>query len=147
MANNLPKPSPDNNTNFTTGDFVVLISEETTDVLLEIIEHKYTSDTYRAKILSSGLCGPIHKDQIRHATTAEIKAKRRLPEPVALFTSSIHEVPLRMYPPAAAAIMDMGEVTSISKHVSPLCRVLNKSYIADVIDHLNRAHKAQQEIS
>lgn len=144
---NLPKPSLDNNTNFTTGDFVVLTPEGTTNVLLEIIEHKYTSDTYRVRTVSTGSCGPIHKDQIRHATTAEIKAKRRLPAPVALFISSIHEVPLRMYPPAAAAIMDMGEVTSISKHVSPLCRVLNKSYIADVIDHLNRAHKAQQEIS
>lgn len=144
---NLPNLPLDNNTNFITGDLVVLTSEGTTDVLLEIIEHKYTSDTYRVRTVSTGSCGPIHKDQIRHATTAEIKAKRRSPEPVALFISSIREIPFRMYPAAAAAILDMGDVTNISKHVSPLCRVINKTYMTDVIDHLVRAHKAQKEIS
>lgn len=143
---NLPNLPLDNNTNFITGDLVVLTPEGTADVLLEIIEHKYTSDTYRVRNVSTGSCGPIHKDQIRHATTAEIKAKRRLPKPVALFISSIREIPFRMYSPAAE-ILDMGEVTSISKHVSPLCRVINKTYMTDVIDHLLRAHKAQQEIT
>lgn len=65
---------------FITGDVVVLIAKGTTSVLLEIIEHKYTNDLYRVKISSTGACGPIHKDQIRTATVAEIQAKRRLTE-------------------------------------------------------------------
>lgn len=137
---NLPKPSLDNNTQFSVYDIVV---HQSTEDLLEV---KYVYHGYLR--VTNGMLGfTVCNNEVRHATTAEIKAKRRLPEPVALFISSVHEVPLRMYPAAATAIMDMGEVTSISKHVSPLCRVLNKSYIADVIDHLNRAHKAQQEIS
>ncbi|ENX00917.1 hypothetical protein F900_01901 [Acinetobacter modestus] len=144
---NLPNLPLDNNTNFVTGDFVVLTPEAGTDVLLEIIEHKYTSDTYRVRNVLTGSCGPIHKNQIRYATKAEVKAKRRSPEPVELFISSIREIPFRMYPPPATAILDMGDVTNISKHVSPLCRVINKTYMTDVIDHLVRAHKAHQEIS
>ncbi|MEN4984534.1 hypothetical protein [Acinetobacter modestus] len=52
-----------------------------------------------------------------------------------------------LHSPQSTAILDMGDVTNISKHVSPLCRVINKTYMTDVIDHLVRAHKAQQEIS
>lgn len=63
---------------FLPGDVVVLTSAGTKDELLEIIEHKYTDDLYRVKILSSGACGPIYKDEIRPATTAEIQANRRL---------------------------------------------------------------------
>jgi hypothetical protein len=69
----------------------------------------------------------VSDNEIRHATTAEKIAKRLLPTPV--------------------TILDMGEVNTISCHVSPLCQVLNKSYMTDVIDHLVRAHKAQREVS
>lgn len=66
---------------FLPGDVVVLTVKGTTSVLLEIIEHKYTSDLYRVKILSTGgTSGPIHKDKIRTATLAELNAKRRLTE-------------------------------------------------------------------
>ncbi|WP_423854931.1 hypothetical protein [Acinetobacter guillouiae] len=65
---------------FLPGDVVVLTSVGTKDELLEIIEHKYTDDLYRVKILSSGACGPVFKNEIRPATTAEIQANRRLTE-------------------------------------------------------------------
>lgn len=71
---------PASNYDFLTGDVVVLTAKGTRGVLLEIIEHKYTRDLYRVKTLSTGFCGPIHKDQIRIATVAEIQANRRLTE-------------------------------------------------------------------
>jgi len=43
--------------------------------------------------------------------------------------------------------LDMGQVSDIGNHISPLCKVLNKSYMTDVIKHLVRAHAAQQEVS
>lgn len=63
---------------FELGDLVVLTSTGTKGVLLEIIDHKYTNDLHRVKIVKLGSCGPIHKDQIRHATPKEIKAGHRL---------------------------------------------------------------------
>ena len=65
---------------FLPGDVVVLTSAGTKDELLEIIEHKYTDDLYRVKILSSGACGPVYKTWIRTASIAEIQANRRLDE-------------------------------------------------------------------
>ena len=65
---------------FLPSDVVVLTSAGTKDELLEIIEHKYKDDLYRVKILSSGACGPVSKDDIRPATIAEIQANRRLTE-------------------------------------------------------------------
>ena len=65
---------------FLIGDVVVLTVKGTRGLLLEIIEHKYTNDLYRVKIISTGACGPIHKDQIRTATVAELQANRRLTE-------------------------------------------------------------------
>ncbi|WP_254433798.1 hypothetical protein [Acinetobacter sp. Marseille-Q1618] len=65
---------------FLVGDVVVLTAAGTKDVLLEIIQHKYTNDLYRVRILKTGACGPIHKDQIRNASVAELHANRRLNE-------------------------------------------------------------------
>ena len=65
---------------FLPGDVVVLTAAGTKNELLEIIKHKYSNDLYRVKVLSSGACGPIYKDEIRPATTAEIQANRRLTE-------------------------------------------------------------------
>lgn len=53
-------------------DKVVLVGCGTTNVLLEIIDFKYTNDLYRVRVLSTGSLGPIHKDNIRHATPQEI---------------------------------------------------------------------------
>ncbi|WP_227566960.1 hypothetical protein [Acinetobacter bereziniae] len=63
---------------FKVGDFVVLTATGTKDVLLKIIDHKYTNDLHRVKIVKTASCGPIHKDQIRHATLEEIKAGHRI---------------------------------------------------------------------
>lgn len=65
---------------FLVGDVVVLTATGTNDVLLEIVQHKYTNNVYRVRILKTGTYGPIHKDQIRNATIAEIQANRRLTE-------------------------------------------------------------------
>lgn len=54
-------------------DKVVLVGSGTKNVLLEIIFHKYTNDLYRVKVLSTGELGPIHRDNIRHATPKEIE--------------------------------------------------------------------------
>lgn len=64
---------------FSAGDVVVLIGEGTKDLLLEIVNHMYTPNMYRVKILQSGNFGPVFKDDIRHATPAELHAKKRLP--------------------------------------------------------------------
>lgn len=63
---------------FLVGDLVVLTPHGSKDYLLEIIGYKYTNDLYRVKVISSGACGPVHKSQIRHATVAELNARRRL---------------------------------------------------------------------
>lgn len=60
------------------GDLVVLTPSGTKDELLEIINHKYMNNLYRVKVLSSGACGPVFKNDIRPATVAEIQANRRL---------------------------------------------------------------------
>ncbi|WP_228272482.1 hypothetical protein [Acinetobacter baumannii] len=65
---------------FATGDFVVLVEEGTKDWLLQIIDHMYTKDMYRVKILSTGQCGPLFKKGMRHATSEEIAAGHRIGE-------------------------------------------------------------------
>lgn len=78
-TNNLSEqPTELNSQDFLVGDVVVLTSQGSKDYLLEIIDYKYTNDLFRVKVISSGACGPIHKSQIRHATVAELNAKRRL---------------------------------------------------------------------
>lgn len=59
-------------------DKVVLVGGGTTNVLLEIIDYKYTNDLYRVRVLSTGSMGPLHRDNMQHATPEEIKAGRRL---------------------------------------------------------------------
>ncbi|MDC5551000.1 hypothetical protein NRA66_16250 [Acinetobacter baumannii] len=72
------QPTELNSQDFLVGDVVVLTPQGSKDYLLEIIDYKYTNDLFRVKVISSGACGPIHKSQIRHATVAELNAKRRL---------------------------------------------------------------------
>ena len=75
---NLTDQQLEDNQEFLVGDVVVVNPPNTTDELLEIIDHKYTNDLLRVRIINSGFCGPIHKSDIRHATVAEIQANRRL---------------------------------------------------------------------
>lgn len=63
---------------FKTGDFVVLVDEGTEDWLCQVVDHKFTNDTYRVKILAIGQCGPLFKKGMRHATPEEIAAGHRI---------------------------------------------------------------------
>jgi len=73
--------NPSNLTDFLPGDVVVFISENSTEQLLTVFKVEQDSILLESdsKFASSHL--------IRHATVAEIKAKRRLDPPVALFVS------------------------------------------------------------
>ena len=63
---------------FQTGDYVVLVKAGTKDLLLQIIDHKYTNDLYRVKIVSTCQCGPVFKDEIRPAKKEEVEAGHRI---------------------------------------------------------------------
>ena len=119
---NIPKQLQVNNSDFVDGDYVVLTSPGTKDELLEIIDHKYTPDMYRVKILSKGLCGPVFKGEIRHATPVEIQLKRRVNKSV--------------------EISEMGDDAHIENHISPKCRTISN----DVQKHFADALKALGEV-
>lgn len=81
---NIPKQLQVNNSDFIVGDTVVFTEEKSCDCDLYEVE----------AVLDGGLfLGISHYRQafsarnLRHATVAETKAKRRLPEPVLLFVS------------------------------------------------------------
>lgn len=63
---------------FEAGDKVVLSSADTEDLLLEIVNQMYTPNMHRVRIIATGRYGPVFKDDIRHATDAEISAGKRL---------------------------------------------------------------------
>ncbi|KXZ68797.1 hypothetical protein [Acinetobacter venetianus] len=130
---NLSNQDLNDNTDFAAGDVVVLNNtlvfidcKFNTDELL-LVECTTQAGGVGISLYDQGHIMYVDPNEIRHATTLELKEKRRLPAPV--------------------TILDMGEVNTLSCHVSPLCQVLNKSYMTDVIDHLVRAHKAQREVS
>ncbi|MDC4306287.1 hypothetical protein NQ624_08525 [Acinetobacter baumannii] len=66
---------------FKVGDKVVLVGAGTKDVLLEIVEHMYTPNMHRVKIIATGQYGPVFKNDIRHATLAEIRIGYRIDNP------------------------------------------------------------------
>ncbi|TPT70633.1 hypothetical protein FJU58_18870 [Acinetobacter baumannii] len=66
---------------FQTGDYVVLVKAGTRDYLLQVIDHKYTNDLYRVKILATGQCGPVFKDEIRPAKKEEVESGYRIDNP------------------------------------------------------------------
>ena len=149
---NLSNQDLNDNTDFAAGDVVVLNStlifidrKFNTDELL-LVECTTQTGGVGISLYDQGHIIFVDPNEIRHATTLELKEKRRLPDPVTLFVSP-HVDFLPPYKPHQIAILDMGEVNTLSCHVSPLCQVLNKSYMTDVIDHLVRAHKAQREVS
>lgn len=63
---------------FKVGDKVVLVGAGTKDVLLEIVEHMYTPDMHRVKIIATFQYGPVFKNDIRHATLEEETAGHRI---------------------------------------------------------------------
>ncbi|NNP68937.1 hypothetical protein [Acinetobacter sp. Ac_5812] len=160
---NLTNQDTNNNDDFAVGDFVVF-NKFDDDALYfvygytafgmlndEICIKKCTSNTTAFR--------RVHESHLRHATTAEEIAKRRLPAPV-VFSISKQVEWCQPYSPEELAILDMGHVNDIGNHISPLCKVqnfgpanpsfrdvLNKSYMTDVINHLVSAHKAQQEVT
>ncbi|MFP0866951.1 hypothetical protein ACLD0L_00150 [Acinetobacter baumannii] len=82
---------------FKVGDKVVLVGTGTKDVLLEIVEHMYTANMHRVKIIATGQYGPVFKNDIRHATPQEIAAGHRIDN-------------------------DMGDDSHIENHISQLCK-------------------------
>lgn len=66
---------------FKVGGKVVLVGTGTKDVLLEIVEHMYTPNMHRVKIIATGQYGPVFKNDIRHATPQEIAAGHRIDKP------------------------------------------------------------------
>lgn len=111
---------------FKTNDYVVLLKEGTKDYLLQVIDHKYTDDLYRVKILETGQCGPVFKDEIRLATKEEIEAGKRLDDiklevsfGVSLMAPQhVACIDLMPKPAFECEILDKPE-----NHISPNCKV------------------------
>lgn len=57
---------------------MVLVGTGTKDLLLEIVDHMYSPNMYRVKIIDTGQLGPVYKNDIRHATTEEIAVGHRI---------------------------------------------------------------------
>lgn len=65
---------------FEVGDLVVFVDEkERKPVLLKFKESR-NFDLVHLEVIGSGLCGPSYQKEVRHATDAEIKAGKRLPD-------------------------------------------------------------------
>lgn len=63
---------------FKVNEKVVLVGTGTKNLLLEIVDHMYTPDMYRVKILATGQFGPVYKNDIRHAEPEEIAVGHRI---------------------------------------------------------------------
>ncbi|MDS7931869.1 hypothetical protein RMB13_20750 [Acinetobacter sp. V102_4] len=87
---NLPNQSTKHNPpEFLPGDVVVLTHQKYKDVLLEVVGFSSDPELLKVKSLKTALCGYVFIADLRHATVAEIKAKRRLAASVALFVSDV----------------------------------------------------------
>lgn len=75
-----------NSSDFVVGDTVVFVDDFMPDQLMTI--HKVQSDG----ILLDGNRKFALSHMLRHATTSEIKAKKRLPPPAALLVSGLNDV-------------------------------------------------------
>jgi hypothetical protein len=53
---------------FKVNEKVVLVGTGTNNLLLEIVDHMYSPNMYRVKIIDTGQLGPVYKNDIRHAT-------------------------------------------------------------------------------
>ena len=114
---NIPKQLQVNNSDFIVGDTVVFTEEKSCDCDLYEVE----------AVLDGGLfLGISHYRQafsarnLRHATVAETKAKRRLP-----------------------ALTTFGDDQHIENNISPKCKTIS----SDVQIHLSNALAAQKEVS
>lgn len=107
---------------FKVGDKVVLVGAGTKDVLLEIVDHMYTPDMHRVKIIATGQYGPVFKNDIRHATPEEIAAGHRI-DPntgVTVITPS----GTSKVKGGLTAFIDMGDDSHIENHISKNCKVI-----------------------
>lgn len=93
----LPEEKDPAMSEFKVGDRVVLVGTGTKDVLLEIVEHMYTPNMHRVKIIATGQYGPVFKNDIRHAKPEEIVAGHRIDN-------------------------DMGDDFPIENRISPYCQ-------------------------
>ncbi|HFE9764583.1 TPA: hypothetical protein ACGA4J_001346 [Acinetobacter baumannii] len=111
---------------FQTGDYVVLVEAGTSDDLLQVIDHKYSDDVYRVKIITTKLCGPVHKREIRLATKEEIEAGKRLDDIKIQVTYGIQlndlGVVIMGFDPGRDITHDLGDDFPIENHISPLCK-------------------------
>ncbi|MDS7935646.1 hypothetical protein RMB03_17505 [Acinetobacter sp. V91_7] len=88
--NNLSNQSTEHNPpEFLPGDMVVFTHQKYEDVLLEVVGFSSDPELLKVKRLKTALCGYVFIENLRHATVAEIKAKRRLAALVILFVSDI----------------------------------------------------------
>lgn len=63
---------------FKVNEKVVLIGTGTNNLLLEIVDHMYSPNMYRVKIIDTGQLGPVYKNDIRHAEPEEIAVGHRI---------------------------------------------------------------------
>ncbi|MDO7457038.1 hypothetical protein Q5X71_03195 [Acinetobacter baumannii] len=112
---------------FQTGNYVVLVEPDTSDDLLQVIDHKYSDDVYRVKIIATKLCGPVHKREIRLATKEEIEAGKRL-EDIKIHVSygiKLNDLAVVTmgFDLGKDITHDLGDDFPIENHISPLCEV------------------------
>ncbi len=105
---------------FKVGDKVVLVGAGTKDVLLEIVDHMYTPDMHRVKIIATGQYGPVFKNDIRHATPEEIAAGHRIDTNTGV--TVITPSGTSKVKGGLTAFIDMGDDSHIENHVSPNCK-------------------------
>ena len=113
-------PQHEAKTNFVVGDVVVYSEGE--NISLNEIYKVHSSTCVSVKPFQGSLLAQRFAsiDLLRHATVAEIQAKRRLPQ-----------------------VDDMGDDAHIENHISRSCRVVSN----DESVHLGRALKALGEVS
>ncbi|HFD2143179.1 TPA: hypothetical protein ACF2EA_002986 [Acinetobacter baumannii] len=116
---------------FKVGDRVVLVGTGTKDVLLEIVEHMYTPNMHRVKIIATGQYGPVFKNDIRHATPEEIVAGHRIDKPSNSRELETIDEPVgslqELHPEFAKVLHEnflelLGDDFPIENHISPHCQ-------------------------
>lgn len=111
---------------FKKGDYVVLVEPDTSDDLLQVIDHKYSDDVYRVKIIATKLCGPVHKREIRLATKEEIEAGNRLDDIKIKVSYGIKLNDLGVvtmgFDLGRDITSDLGDDFPIENHISPNCQ-------------------------
>ncbi|MGQ1397954.1 hypothetical protein ACT41J_13655 [Acinetobacter baumannii] len=120
---------------FKVGDWVVLVGTGTKDVLLEIVEHMYTPNMHRVKIIATGQYGPVFKTDIRHATPEEIAVGHRIDKPSNSRELETIDEPVgslqELHPEFAKVLHEnflelLGDDFPIENHISPNCKTIGE---------------------